>query len=169
MSKVLKVITCILFLLAIGNQCFSQRRVIVVPRGQPVPMGRVVPYYRMNQPPNPGRGIVAIRERFITQRLNLNEEQSRRFWPLYRKYQQELMVVRIQKRLNNSSSSTNGTEQIDRELAFEQQLVGIRKYYKDEFLKILPPEKVSELYKSEREFNDEALKILGERAGHTGN
>jgi hypothetical protein len=169
MSKVLKVVTFILFLLAVGNNCFSQRRIIVVPPGQPVPVGRVVPYYRMRQPPNPGRGIVAIKERFITQRLNLNEEQSRQFWPLYRKYQQELMVVRIQKRLNNSASTNNGLDQVDRELAFEQQLVGIRKYYKDEFLKILPPEKVSELYKSEREFNDEALKILGERAGRTGN
>ena len=161
MSKLLKVVSCVLFVLALGNYCISQRRIIVMP-GQPVPTGRVLPY-RMNQPPNPGRGIVAIREKFISQRLDLTEQQSRRFWPCYRKYQQELMIVRIQKRLNNSSSTTNGTEQIDKELAFEQQLVGIRQHYKDEFLKILPPDKVSELYKSEREFNDEALKILGER------
>jgi len=169
MSKVLKVVTCILFLLALGNNSFSQRRIIVVPPGQPVPVGRVRPYYRMNQPPNPGRGIVAIKERFISRTLDLTEDQSRQFWPLYRKYQQELMVVRIKKHMNSLSSSTDPTAQIDRELEFDQELVSIRRHYKDEFLKILPPEKVSELYKSEREFNDEALKILGERAVRTGN
>jgi hypothetical protein len=163
MSQLLKVVTYVLFLLALGNYCFSQRRIIVVPSGQPVPVGRLRPYYRMNQPPNPGRRIVMVKENFISKRLNLTEEQSQQFWPIYRKYQQELMIVRIKKHMNSTSTSTDPTVQINNELAFDQELVGIRQHYKDEFLKILPPDKVSTLYQSEREFNDEALKILGER------
>jgi hypothetical protein len=73
--------------------------------------------------------------------LQMNE--ATKFWPLYSQYQQELTAVRILKRLNNSTSSTNGTEQIDKEIYYESQLVGIRKRYRDSFAKILPPEKVS--------------------------
>jgi hypothetical protein len=53
---------------------------------------------------------------------------------------------------------------IDNELKYETELVNIRKHYRDEFLKILSPDQLSMLYKSEREFNDEMVKQLGERA-----
>ncbi|PWK77789.1 hypothetical protein LX99_02674 [Mucilaginibacter oryzae] len=98
-----------------------------------------------------------------------NTDHRLKFWPLYSQYQQELTAVRILKRLNNSTSSTNGTEQIDKEIYYESQLVGIRKRYRDLFAKILPPEKVSILYKSEQEFNDELIKQLSERSKRAGN
>ncbi|MFA6084937.1 hypothetical protein [Mucilaginibacter sp.] len=111
----------------------------------------------------------AARNRFIAQQLALTNEESRKFWPLYNQYQQELTAVRILKRLNNSSSQANGTEQIDKDLSYDSQMVAIRKHYRDEFLKILPAEKVSELYKSEREFTDELIKQLSERSIRAGN
>jgi hypothetical protein len=40
--------------------------------------------------------------------------------------------------------------------------VNIRKKYNDAFLQILPPEKVSQLIKAEREFNDELVRKLHE-------
>ena len=66
-------------------------------------------------------------------------------------------------------SSNSADAQIDKEIYYESQLVAIRKRYKDAFLKILPPEKVSELYKSEREFRDELIKQLSERSERAGN
>jgi len=48
-------------------------------------------------------------------------------------------------------------------LYYETQIVNIKQRFKNAFLKILPPEKVSELYKSEREFNDELVRSLSER------
>ena len=168
MIKLIKVVFGILFFVALSYKSFSQRRVSFPPREHMPPQRVIVPVYRMPQPPNPGRKIVVVKEDFINRRLNLSSEQSRAFWPVYRKYQQELMTVRYQKRINNSAASENGTEQIDKEMAYEQQLVAIHKQYRDEFLKILPPEKVSQLYKSEREFNDEVLKQLSERNNKTG-
>lgn len=108
--------------------------------------------------------IEAIREQYIGQRLSLTPEESQRFWPIYRRYEDALKEVRRKKRLNNSNSQVNGSEQIQRELFYESELVNVRKYYTDEFLKILPPEKVSQLIKSEREFTDELIKQLGERS-----
>ena len=108
--------------------------------------------------------VETVRETYVSHRLNLSPAESEKFWPIYRRYQDALKEVRRKKRLNNSSATANGTEQIQKELFFESELVNIRKFYTDEFLKILPPDKVSEMFKSEREFNDELIKQLTERS-----
>jgi len=114
-----------------------------------------------------GKKLMAARNRFITQQLSLTDEESRKFWPLYNKYQQELTAVRILKRLNNSNA--NGADQVNKDLEYDSQMLVIKKKYRDEFYKILPPEKVSELYKSESEFKDELIKQLSERSIRAGN
>jgi len=160
MTKLLKPVFGILFILAFSYSGFAQRRV-------QIPVRRGFPINRARQT-GPGKKLEVVKENFIGRQLKLTPEQSRAFWPLYRQYVQELTAIRILKRINNSEASTDGTVQIDKELAYEAQLVDIRKHYRDEFLKILPPEKVSELYKSEREFNDEMLKQLSERSVRAG-
>lgn len=107
--------------------------------------------------------VNAIRENFFNRQLKLTPEESERFWPTYRQYQSELAEVRRLRRLNNSTETPNGSDQINNELKYQSQLLEIRKRYNEEFLKILPPEKVSELYKSEHEFNDEVVRQLSER------
>src|SRR5665213_866552 len=165
MNKLIRPILCILFVLAFGYNSFGQRRVRM-------PVERFGPHIRhinpVNRPPNPGKRIELVKEGYVSLRLKLTPEESRAFWPLYRQYVQDQTAIRILKRQNNSNASVDGTVQIDKELAYEQQLVEIRKHYRDEFLKILPPEKVSELYKSEREFNDEVLRQLSERNVRAG-
>lgn len=116
-----------------------------------------------------GKKLDAARDNFLGQQLGLTDDEAGKFWPVYHRYQEELKAVRILKRLNNSSASTNGTDQINKDLYYENQLLNIRKHYRDEFLKILPPEKVSELYKGERQFTDELIKQLSERSIRAGN
>ena len=94
----------------------------------------------------------------------MSADQGQRFWPIYRRYRQSLKEILRKKRLNNSADQPNGTDQINKELFYESELVNTRKYYTDEFLKILPPEKVSLIFKSERDFNDELIKQLSERS-----
>lgn len=119
---------------------------------------------RVIKQPNPGmRRIQVVKENFIGQQLSLSREQGERFWPTYRRYQNELYEVRRLKRLNNSDAQANGSEQIKKDMDYDAQLVNIRKHYNDEFLKILPPEKVSQLIKSEREFTDELIRKLHEQ------
>jgi len=105
-----------------------------------------------------------IKEAFLKKRLSLTTDEAQQFWPLYRQYQDEMVNVRRLKRLNNSDAQANGSEQVKKDLEYESQLVNLKKRYNDEFLKILPAEKVSLLYKSEREFNDEMINVLHERA-----
>ncbi|HEY4322809.1 MAG TPA: hypothetical protein VGN20_02455 [Mucilaginibacter sp.] len=163
MNKLLKPILGILFIVVFSYTSFAQVRYRT-----PVPVQHGVPLNKLNRP-TPGRKIERVKETYIGKQLNLTPEQSKAFWPLYRQYVEDQTAVRILKRQNNSTASPDGTQQIDKELEYEQQLVEIRKHYRDEFLKILPPEKVSELYKSERQFNDEMLNILKERTIRGGN
>lgn len=162
MSKLARPVFCILFVLVLGSYSFGQVRVRVR-----VPVRRGYPLNRpMNQ--RPGSKMEQVRESFISKQLKLTPQESAAFWPLYREETQKLTAVRILKRLNNSDRSVDGTEQIRRDLDYDAQLVAIRKQYSNEFLRILPPEKVSELYKSERQFNDEALRILSEKSIRAG-
>jgi hypothetical protein len=125
----------------------------------------------VNVVPNAGAGgrVEVVKETFIGRQLNLLPQQSRVFWPLYRRYVEDQTAIKILIRQNSSANSPNGTLQLKRQLALEAQLVDVRQRYMNEFLKVLPPEKVSELYKSERAFNDEALKQLSERSRTAGN
>lgn len=119
--------------------------------------------------PNQLSRVQAVKERYISRRLNLTPEQSEKFWPVYRRYQDALTAVRRLKRQNNSNTEADGSEQIRRELYYESEIVNIRKFYTDEFLKILPPDKVSELFKAEREFTDELIRQLRERRANALN
>lgn len=108
--------------------------------------------------------VQAIKESFLKKKLSLTSDEAQRFWPLYRQYQDEMGDVHRLKRVNNSDAQANGPEQVKKDLDYESQLVNLKKHYNDEFMKILPAEKVSLLYKSEREFNDEMINVLHERA-----
>lgn len=166
MNKVFKHIVLFIFMLAInGDDTFAQ-----VNELRSGFRHTTVPSAQLNRPRTAkGQKILAARNNFISRQLNLTDDESRRFWPVYNQYQQDLTAVRVLKRLNNSSASVNGTEQIDKEIAYEKQMVEIRQRYRDEFLKIMSPEKVSLLYKSEREFTDELIKQLSERSVRAGN
>lgn len=158
MYKLVRHISTLLILLVIGFKSFGQLRP------------------EIHRPPNYEQRVIKrqsrveqVRENYISRRLALTPEQSERFWPIYRRYQDALTAVRVKKRMNNSNTQTDGTEQIQMELYYESELVNIRKFYTNEFLKILPPEKVSELFKAEREFTDELIRQLRERSGRTVN
>lgn len=168
MRKLIKVILGILIITAFSYNSYGQRRVVV-----PVRPYTNQPRVQQYQPRNTvkaggGKRIQVVKENFLAQRLNLTSQESKAFWPLYRKYNQELTAVKILKRENNSNATADGAQQVDTDLKLETQLVDIKKRYRDEFYKILPPEKVSILYKSEKEFNDEAFRILTERSVRAG-
>lgn len=122
-----------------------------------------------NRVPNGLERIKLIKTAYITKKLDLTSDQSAKFWPLYNKYQEEMFAVQRQIRLNNSPLQTNGTDQIMNKLALDEKKTTIERYYVGEFLKIMPPEKLSLMYKSEKDFNDEALRNLKESRNEANN
>jgi len=157
MNKLIKHIIIILFVLGVGDKTFAQIRPY-----------RVAPRQNFNNTSDPEVRVEAVKERFLRERLGLSPDQDRRFFPVYREYQRELFNIRRLKRLNNTNTA-NGTQQIDKDLQYDADLVAIKLKFKDAFLKIMSPEKVSVLYKSERDFTDELVRSLSERNTHQGN
>jgi len=164
MNKLLKYFFAVIFILCVGYQSYGQ-------------VLRPMPPQRFQQRPRFGERVVVrpnqntenrvenVKVRFLRQQLNLSPEQASKFFPLYREYQTELFNMLKLKRLNNTNAQANGTEQIDKDMYYDTQIINIKQRFKTDFLRILPPEKVSELYKSEREFNDELVRSLSERNG----
>ena len=169
MNKLLKHIFALVFILCVSH--IADAQVYVAPphfERRHAYQERVVVVQQRNQP-NPERRIETIKVRFLKQQLNLTPEQAQKFFPLYHEYQMELFNMIRLKRLNNTNAQANGTDQINKDMYYDSQIISIKMRFKDAFLKILPPEKVSELYKSEREFNDELVRSLSERNGNPAN
>jgi hypothetical protein len=156
MNRLTKHLFVILFILSVGYKSYAQRR--------PMPNFNRPFANRPNNYNNAAeQRMENIKERFLNRQLALTPEQARKFFPLYAEYQREIFNIRRLKRLNNTNA-VDGTDQINKDLYYDSELVNIKQKFNDAFLKILPPEKVSELYKSEREFNDELVRSLYERS-----
>jgi hypothetical protein len=150
MPRLIRYIVCVFAVMIFGYKSYGQFRMRV-------------PVERRVVTQAPARRLEMIKETFLARRLNLTPEQSKAFWPLYHQYVQDQTAVRIAKKDNLQETQTNGSQQAEKELQYETELVNIRKHYLDEFMKILPPDKVSVLYKSEHDFNEEVVRQLSER------
>jgi hypothetical protein len=160
MNKLLKYIFSLLFVVCAGYQSYAQyypgprRRFIPAPPPPPgytlrVGQGQTAPEFR----------VLNVKERFIKRQLHLGPDKAQIFFPLYHEYQMELFNVQRLKRMNNSSLQPD----VNKNIYYETQILNIKQRFNDAFLKVLPPEKVGELYKAEREFNDELVRSLSER------
>jgi len=90
--------------------------------------------------PNPGV-LETYKIGFITNRLLLTPEEAQRFWPIYRLYSGEVRQAYAIYRTDKN------------ELQLEENLLNIKKKYSVEFLKAIPPPKINEFFKAEKDFN----------------
>ncbi|MEN9685775.1 MAG: hypothetical protein RLZZ28_1561 [Bacteroidota bacterium] len=98
-------------------------------------------------PPN----IIGLKMAFITKQLELTNEESQKFWPVYYTYSAELRKSRQSKK-----------EDI---LAQEEEMLNIRKKYRNEFKKILvSEERVNKALTVDRDFMNVVRKELQQRA-----
>jgi hypothetical protein len=99
----------------------------------------------MAQPPvqqqRPGMGILeGMKIAFITKRLNLTPDEAQRFWPVYYPYAAEVRQAHLAYRQHMN------------ELRLEEDLLNIKKKYSFEFSRVLPPEKVNQFFRAEKDF-----------------
>jgi hypothetical protein len=106
--------------------------------------------------------VESYRESYVDRQLSLNDDQKAKFWPVYRQYHDEITAVKKAKRQNILTNKSK--DQMQKDLQYDQQLIDIKRRYNQEFMKIMPADKVAKIYQSEREFNDELFKQLGERS-----
>ena len=82
--------------------------------------------------------IEALKVAFITKELELTPDEAQKFWPVYNQYSKELKATRI--------ANPDALER-------DEKILNIRKSYKEQFTKILGPQRVNNLYNAEAKFN----------------
>lgn len=120
---------------------------------------------------NEGNGrqkIEAAKIGMITNRLNLNTDQAPQFWAVYNEYNAKKQELnRRVRQLNNTPGRAslndeqlvNGLREVN---ATKQKLADLDEEYMDRFLKVITPAQLTELHKTEQEFNKMLLNRLNQ-------
>ncbi len=104
--------------------------------------------------------LEAQRVAFITNRLDLNADESARFWPLYNEYSKKRLELR---RAKIENARQDGEESIEGQFEQEEQALKLKRNYYDKFKTVLPVGKVAKLDDAEKEFRLEVIRALKQR------
>ncbi|HIZ85254.1 MAG TPA: hypothetical protein IAC04_02050 [Candidatus Coprenecus stercoravium] len=116
---------------------------------------------------------------FFTTRMNLTQEEAARFWPVYNEYHKAVCDARKAARDNFKAIKELSNKKNYPEVEMKRLLIKytegcaqddeLERLYLDEFLKILPVEKVAAMYIAEEEFRAKMIKMWKkpESAHHT--
>jgi len=115
------------------------------------------------QPKGPGPDFEKFKSQkiaFITEKLNLSSKEAQEFWPVYNQYEKDRMDLQQHRREleqrtrdENVKMSDQEVIRITREIAasFRKEADNMANY-NEKFLKILPPQKVLQLFRAENQF-----------------
>lgn len=110
--------------------------------------------------------IESIKLNYLTEKMNLSSDESDRFRPIYNQYQSELSTILHLKRQNMRNSQKSSQDIINDNFDYDSKILSIKKRYNQEFSRVLPPDKLKQLWISEREFNEEMIQRLKNRHGN---
>ena len=111
--------------------------------------------------------IDAARTAYLTDKMNLSQEQSQKFWPLYNEYDARRKELRKKshpfKGQNlETLSDAQIKEQLNQMFDVRNQELALDKEYADKFMKVISARQVAAMYKGEREFMKVLLQKLNE-------
>jgi hypothetical protein len=113
--------------------------------------------------------IHAAKMAYITDRIQLSTSQSAEFIPLYNEYERELRDIRqsyLKKYKGMDMMDANDAtarDFVDDNLDYQQEVLTLKRKYKDRFLKVISAQQVATLQKAEQEFRQGLKKRLEER------
>lgn len=115
--------------------------------------------------------IDALRVGLFTEKMNLNEDQAIRFWPIYNLYLSErrkiLQEIRKEKRAAGAPNATD-TERLESQeelIELKKKEIELSETFRSKFLTVLSPKQYSQMLLAEEEFNRRLLEELRRRRG----
>jgi hypothetical protein len=110
--------------------------------------------------------IRAAKVAFFTNKLSLSTAEAQAFWPIFNEYEEKHHQLKKKKRSLMMSRFIE--EKSDNELIADLRKlhelrhneVELDKEYLEKYLKVLPPQKVADYYRAERQFSIEVLKNM---------
>ena len=108
---------------------------------------------------------------FLTDKLNLTPTEAQKFWPVYnqledKRWEAQKSRRNLEQKVQEAEESLSDKEviQLTRDYAGNMQKeADLMVKYNEEFLKILPPQKVLKLYQAENEFRMYMIKKYRDR------
>ena len=89
--------------------------------------------------------IEALKVAFISRELELTPEEAQKFWPVYNEYSKEI----------------NGVVKNDQDvLETDNKVLSIKNKYKDQFTKVLGPNKTNKMFNAENRFRKVLIKTM---------
>jgi RecB family endonuclease NucS len=89
--------------------------------------------------------IEALKVAFLSKQLDLTPEEAQQFWPVYNEYAIELkQIIR------------SDPDVLDR----DERVLNVRKKYKDQFVKILGPDRLNRLFEAEGRFHQLLIRAM---------
>lgn len=95
--------------------------------------------------PKKERDIEALKVAYLSRELELSPEEAQRFWPLYNQYSKEMR-----------NAITDDQDILDR----DEKVLNLRKRYREEFGRVLGPQRVNRMYGAEGRFRQLLLKQI---------
>jgi hypothetical protein len=94
--------------------------------------------------------IQAMELAFITKELNLNPNEAQKFWPIFNQYRNDL---------KQASQGKNYQDNLER----QQKMLDVRKKYRDDFTKVVSPDRANKVFGAEDEFKSLVRKEFQKR------
>lgn len=110
--------------------------------------------------------IEAQKVAYITNRLDLNAEESAKFWPVYNQFQKDRKAInrkyKSKLRIENMTDAEL-EEQMLSNFEKDQKLLDLKKTYFEKLKEVLSIRKIATLHVAEREFKTTILDMMKER------
>ncbi|MES2863664.1 MAG: sensor of ECF-type sigma factor [Bacteroidota bacterium] len=114
--------------------------------------------------------IKSLKIAFISQKLALTSVEAEKFWPIYNKYDEKIMVLkeaqmklRHQRRVGTDEEALKKIEEAEEK---EAEVMVLKKKMRAELIPVITAEKVLKLEQLEQEFHRKLLEKLNERRGN---
>ncbi len=110
--------------------------------------------------------IEAQRIAYITSKLDLNADESVKFWPVYNEYTKKRMELRKSRRDLRDQEEMNEQDSkkyVEQQIEIQEKDLALKKIYYEKFGNILSSQKLAKLEEAEKELTQEIIKNLKER------
>lgn len=109
-------------------------------------------------------------EAFMIKKLELTEDESKKFMPIYKAYKAEIHKNRAEQKLENNKelSDKDAEAQLENLLKMKQKEIEIQLAYINKFKSVIPANKILKVFSSEREFKQKVIKNIKKRSQHSG-
>lgn len=111
--------------------------------------------------------IKSLKIAFISQKLSLTSEEAEKFWPIYNKYDEKIMLLKEEqlklKLQNRNLTGEEALKKIEEAEQKETEIMALKKKMRTELIPVITAEKVLKLEQLEHEFHRKLLEKLKDR------